>query len=52
MPKDDNTLAPAPHTGGPRERDAVQTPVGSQDADLEQLHELHAKLGEEEEWLW
>jgi hypothetical protein len=51
MPKDGNTPAPAPHAGEPREWDAIQTPMGSQDAHLEQLHELHTKLGEEQEQL-
>jgi hypothetical protein len=51
MPKDGNTPAPAPHAREPRERDAIQTPVGSQDTHLEQLCELHTKLREEQEQL-
>jgi hypothetical protein len=51
MPWEANTLAPAPHAIESREQDTVQTPTRSQIAHLEQLHELHAKLGDELEWL-
>lgn len=48
MPKNDNTPAPAPHIKGPREQDVVGTHMGSQDAQLEQLHKIQAELGEEQ----
>jgi hypothetical protein len=51
MPKNDNTLAPAPRIEGLRERDVVQTTAGSEDAQLEQLREIQAKLDEEQERL-
>jgi hypothetical protein len=53
LPREANTPspAPAPHAGNPREQGAVQIPAGSQIAHLEQLRELHAKLGEEHEQL-
>jgi hypothetical protein len=35
MPRDDNTPTPALHVEGPRERDVVWTPAGSQGAQLE-----------------
>eukprot|EP00267_Zea_mays_P043203 XP_020395269.1 uncharacterized protein LOC109940245 [Zea mays] len=40
MPRIDNTPTPAPRIEGPRERDVVRAPAGSQDAQLEQLHEI------------
>jgi hypothetical protein len=51
LPREANAPAPAlaPHVGNPREQGAVQIPAGSQIAQLEQLRELHAKLGEEHE---
>jgi hypothetical protein len=51
MPRNDNTPAPIPRIEGPREHDVVRTPTGSQDAQLEQLHEIQAKQGEEQEQL-
>jgi hypothetical protein len=51
MPKNDNTPAPAPRIEGPRERDVVRTTAGSEDAQLEQLREIQAKLDEEQERL-
>lgn len=51
MPKDANAPASAPHAGEPREWHAVQSPLGTQSVHLEQLHELHAKLEEEQERL-
>jgi hypothetical protein len=47
MPKNDNTPTPATHIKGLREHDVVRTHMGSQD----QLHEIQAKLGEEQKRL-
>jgi hypothetical protein len=51
MSRNDNTPAPAPRIEDPRERGVVRTPVGSHDVQLEQLYEIQAKIGEEQERL-
>jgi hypothetical protein len=47
MPEDDDALVPASRVEIPRELAVVQVPVGGQDTQLEQLHEMQAKLDEE-----
>jgi hypothetical protein len=47
MPGSDGALAPASRVEIPRELAVVQVPAGGQDTQLEQLHEMQAKLNEE-----
>jgi hypothetical protein len=47
MPQDDNTPVPASRVDIPRELDVVPVPAGGQDTQLEQFHEMQAKLDEE-----
>jgi hypothetical protein len=47
MPGSDGALAPASRVEIPRELAVVQVPAGGQDTQLEQLHEMQAKLDEE-----
>jgi hypothetical protein len=47
MPGSDDTLAPASRVEIPWELAVVQVPAGGQDTQLEQLHEMQAKLDEE-----
>jgi hypothetical protein len=47
MPGNDGTLAPAPRIEIPQELAVTQVPTGGQGAQLEQLHEMQAKLDEE-----
>jgi hypothetical protein len=47
MPQDDNTLVPTSHVDIPRELAVVPVPAGGQDTQLEQFHEMQAKLDEE-----
>jgi hypothetical protein len=47
MPGSDGALAPASRVEIPRELAMVQVPAGVQDTQLEQLHEMQAKLDEE-----
>jgi hypothetical protein len=47
MPESDGALAPASRVEIPRELAVVQVPAGGQDTQLEQLHEMQAKLDEE-----
>jgi hypothetical protein len=51
MPGSDGALAPASRVEIPRELAMVQVPTGGQDTQLEQLHEMQAKLDEEAGWL-
>jgi hypothetical protein len=47
MPEDDDAPVPASRIEIPRELAVVQVPAGGQDTQLEQLHEMQAKLDEE-----
>jgi hypothetical protein len=47
MPEDDNTPGPVSRVDIPRELAVVPVPTGGQDAQLEQLREIQAKLDEE-----
>jgi hypothetical protein len=47
MPGDDGTLAPTSRVEIPRELAVAQVPAGDQGTQLEQLHEMQAKLDEE-----
>jgi hypothetical protein len=47
MPGDDGALAPASRVEIPRELAVAQVPTGGQGTQLEQLHEIQAKLNEE-----
>jgi hypothetical protein len=47
MSEDDDAPVPASRVEIPRELAVVQVPAGGQDTQLEQLHEMQAKLGEE-----
>jgi hypothetical protein len=47
MPGSDDALAPASRVEIPRELAVVQVPAGGQDTQLEQLHEMQAKLDKE-----
>jgi hypothetical protein len=47
MPEDDNAPMPASRVEIPRELAVVQVPADGQDTQLEQLHEMQAKLDEE-----
>jgi hypothetical protein len=47
MPEDDNAPVPASRVEIPRELAVVPVPTGGQDTQLEQLHEMQAKLDEE-----
>jgi hypothetical protein len=47
MPESDSALAPASRVEIPRELAVVQVPAEGQDTQLEQLHEMQAKLDEE-----
>jgi hypothetical protein len=51
MPEDDNAPLPASRVEIRRELDVVPFPAGGQDTQLEQLHEMQAKLDEEAERL-
>jgi hypothetical protein len=51
MPEDDNAPVPASRVEIPRALAVVPVPVGGQDTQLEQLHEMQAKLDEEAERL-
>jgi hypothetical protein len=47
MPEDDDPPGPAPRVDIKRELAMVPVPVGGQDTQLEQIHEMQAKLDEE-----
>jgi hypothetical protein len=47
MPQDDNTPVPASRVDIPRELVVVPVPAAGQDTQLEQFHEMQAKLDEE-----
>jgi hypothetical protein len=47
MPEDDNPPGPAPRVDILRELAVVPVPAGGQDTQLEQIHEMQAKLNEE-----
>jgi hypothetical protein len=47
MPEDDDAPVPASRVEIPRELAVVRVPAGGQDTQLEQLHEMQAKLDEE-----
>jgi hypothetical protein len=47
MPQDDNAHVPASRVDIPRELVVVPVPAGGQDTQLEQFHEMQAKLDEE-----
>jgi hypothetical protein len=47
MPQEDNTPMPASRVDIPRELAVVPVPAGGQDTQLEQFHEMQAKLDEE-----
>jgi hypothetical protein len=47
MPENDDAPAPASRVEIPRELAVVRVPAGGQGTQLEQLHEMHAKLDEE-----
>jgi hypothetical protein len=47
MPEDDDPLVPASRVDIPRELAVVPVPAGGQDTQLEQIHEMQAKLDEE-----
>jgi hypothetical protein len=47
MPEDDDPLGPAPHVDILRELAVVPVPAEGQDTQLEQIHEMQAKLDEE-----
>jgi hypothetical protein len=47
MPEDDDPPRPAPHVDILRELAVVPVPAGGQDTQLEQIHEMQAKLDEE-----
>jgi hypothetical protein len=47
MPEDDNAPVPASRVEIPRELAVVPVPAGGQDTQLEQLHEMQARLDEE-----
>jgi hypothetical protein len=47
MPEDDDAPAPASRVEIPRELAVVRVPAGDQGTQLEQLHEMQAKLNEE-----
>jgi hypothetical protein len=51
MPEDDDAPVPASRVEIPRELVVVPVPAGGQDTQLEQLHEMQAKLDEEAGWL-
>jgi hypothetical protein len=51
MPQDDNAHVPVSRVDIPRELAVVPVPVGGQDTQLEQFHEMQAKLDEEAGWL-
>jgi hypothetical protein len=46
MPEDDNAHVPASRVDIPRELAVVPVPAGGQDTQLEQFHEMQAKLNE------
>jgi hypothetical protein len=47
MPEDDDPPGPAPRVDIPRELAVVPVPAGGKDTQLEQIHEMQAKLDEE-----
>jgi hypothetical protein len=47
MPEDGDPPRPAPHVDILRELAVVPVPAGGQDAQLEQIREVHARLDEE-----